>query len=89
MNSDQRKDYKVEPMNESKPYKTVFILASGVPGDQCVEPMGVYYKGNVPTTYEMTFDPGEAKRFPTRVKAAAFRDALDGSHRFTIVEHAV
>ena len=68
--------------------KTIFVLAAGVPGDQSAEPMAVYYRGLV-QPYEMTFNPNGAKRFSTRAQAEAFRKTLEGSHRFTVVEHVL
>lgn len=38
-----------------KPFKTVFIIAADVLGDNSIEPMAVYYRGIV-QKYEMTFN---------------------------------
>ncbi|RCR67029.1 hypothetical protein [Larkinella punicea] len=76
-------------MNQpGKELKTVFIIAAGVPGDKSVESMAIYYRGIV-QPYEMTFNPNGAKRFSTKAKAEAFRRTLEGSHRFTVVEHVL
>lgn len=76
-------------MNQpSKPLKTVFIIAAGVPGDKSAEPMAIYYRGIV-QKYEITFNPNGARRFPTKVKAEAFRRTLEGPQRFTVVEHVL
>ena len=43
----------------SKPLKTVFIIAAGVPGNKSTEAMAIYYRGIV-QPYEMTFrTPGK------------------------------
>ena len=71
-----------------KPLKTVYIIATGVPGDKSAEPMAIYYRGII-QPYEMTFNPNGAKRFTTKDKAEAFRRTLEGPHRFTVVEHVL
>jgi len=77
-------------MNQAaEPLKTVFILGAGVPGDQAVESQAVYFVGFMNTTYQMTFNPNGAKRFATKALAESFRKTLNGSHRFTVVEHVV